>query len=69
MKKQSPEELRVERLIKLASQPVESELDKQRRLASYSGRQTHSRKTANTSAKQSGKFRQSNASTDPKNPQ
>jgi hypothetical protein len=59
-KKNSQKE-KIERLIKLASQPVESEKDKQRRLASYSDRQTRSRKTASTSVKRSGKSRQSNA--------
>lgn len=61
MREKSPQEERVERLIKLASQRVESEQDKQRRLASYSGRQTHSRKAGGTSVKRSGKSRQSNA--------
>ena len=45
----------VERLIKLASRPVESEQERQRRLAGYSGRQTRSRKLVDTSAKRRGK--------------
>ena len=57
-KKKNPQKEKVERLLKLASQPVESEQERQRRLSSYSGRQTRSRKTGDTSAKRRGKSRQ-----------
>jgi hypothetical protein len=45
------------RLIKLASQPLPKEADKQPRPDSYSGKQTRLHKTANTSAKRSDKSR------------
>jgi len=48
---------RFKELIKMASQPVPKAVDKQRAPGSYSGTQTHPRKTAGTSAKQRGKSR------------
>lgn len=42
-------------LIKSASLPVPKEQDKQRQSDSYTGKQTRSRKTANTSVKRNGK--------------
>ena len=43
-----------DRLIKRASTPVPAEQDKQLHPESYKGKQTGSRKTVNTSAKQRG---------------
>lgn len=56
------------KLIKKASTPVPKEQDKQLHPEGYTGKQTRSRNTGDTSAKRSGKSRQSNASFDPKNP-
>ena len=57
------------KLIELASQPLPSSQEKQRRSDDYSDKHTRSRKAEDTSVKQSGKSRPKNASTDPKNPQ
>lgn len=56
------------KLIKKASTPVPKEQDKQLHPEGYSEKQTRSRKAGDTSAKRSGKSRQSNASSNPKTP-
>lgn len=48
-------------LIKKASQPVPKEQDKQARPDSYNEKQTHSHKSANTSAKRRGKSHEENS--------
>jgi hypothetical protein len=56
------------KLIPRASTPVPKEQDKQLHPEGYSKKQTRPRKAKDTSAKQSDKSRQSNASSDPKTP-
>ena len=54
------------RLIKRASTPIPAELDPQLHPESYNGKRTRQHRTVSTSAKQRGKYHQSNASVETK---